>query len=319
MFISMIEKGTGMLHINYLILGAGGTGACIAGYLADAGKNVTLIARNQTLEAIRRDGLLICLGDETRTIPVRAVSEEEYQGTADIIFVCVKGYSLEEMYPLIRRAAGPETVVIPILNIYGTGERMAEALPGIQVLNGCIYISAASQRPGVIRMSGKIFRIVYGRVDGKKDNPLLFQLEKDLEEAGIEPVYSDQIRRDTLQKFAMVSPMAAVGAYYDVTCAEMKKPGEIRDRYAACIAEIDSLARAMGLRFPVDVVQENLHILDGLADDCTASMQKDLKRGERSEIDGLVYEVVRMGHRMGVPVPNYEEIAASLFKRLNKL
>ena len=302
--------------INYLILGAGGTGGCIAGYLTDAGKNVTLIARNQTLEAIRRDGLLICLGNEMRSIPVRAVSEEEYQGTADIIFVCVKGYSLEEMYPLIRRASGPGTVVIPILNIYGTGERMAEDLPGIEVLNGCIYISAASQRPGVIRMSGKIFRIVYGRVDGRKDNPMLFQLEEDLREAGITPVYSDQIRRDTLQKFAMVSPMAAVGAFYDVPCGEMKKPGEIRDRYVACVAEIDSIARAMGLNFPVDVVQENLRILDGLSDDSTASMQKDLKRGSLSEIDGLVYEVVRLGHRLGVPVPNYEEIAESLLLRL---
>ena len=89
------------------------------------------------------------------------------------------------MYPLIRRASGPGTVVIPILNIYGTGERMAEDLPGIEVLNGCIYISAASQRPGVIRMSGKIFRIVYGRVDGRKDNPMLFQLEEDLRKRGL--------------------------------------------------------------------------------------------------------------------------------------
>lgn len=307
-----------MPPINYLILGAGGTGACIAGYLTDAGKNVTLIARNQTLEAIRRDGLLICLGKESRRISVRAVSEEEYQGTADIIFVCVKGYSLEEMYPLIRRASGPKTVVIPILNIYGTGERMAKEFPGIQVLNGCIYISAAARKPGVIQMSGKIFRIVYGSVDGRKDNPLLFQLEEDLRDAGITPVYSDQIRRDTLQKFAMVSPMAAVGSYYDVPCGAMKKPGEIRDRYAACIAEIDSLARAMGMKFPVDVVQENLKILDGLSDDYTASMQKDLKRGGPSEIDGLVYEVVRMGHRLGVPVPNYEEIAEALFIRLKK-
>ena len=84
----------------------------------------------------------------------------------------------------------------------------------------------------------------------------------------------------------------------------------------ACVAEMDSIARAMGLNFPVDVVQENLRILDGLSDDSTASMQKDLKRGSLSEIDGLVYEVVRLGHRLGVPVPNYEEIAESLLLRL---
>ena len=56
----------------------------------------------------------------------------------------------------------------------------------------------------------------------------------------------------------------------------------------------------------------------GFSDDSTASMQKDLKRGSLSEIDGLVYEVVRLGHRLGVPVPNYEEIAESLLLRLKK-
>ena len=80
-----------MNPINYLILGAGGTGGCIAGYLTDAGKNVTLIARNQTLEAIRRDGLLICLGNEMRSIPVRAVSEEEYQGRRILFLSASKG------------------------------------------------------------------------------------------------------------------------------------------------------------------------------------------------------------------------------------
>ena len=27
-------------------------------------------------------------------------------------------------------------------------------------------------------------------------------------------------------------------------------------------------------------------------------------------MDGLIFEMVRMGHKYGVPVPNYEEIAA---------
>ena len=60
----------------------------------------------------------------------------------------------------------------------------------------------------------------------------------------------------------------------------------------------------------MDVVQTNLDILDHMEPDCTASMQKDLKKGGRSEIDGLIFEAVRMGRRLGVPMPNYEEIAA---------
>lgn len=296
--------------LKYLIIGAGATGTCIAGFLTDAGKDVTLIARGRNLKAIQEKGIRIRREDAERRTKVRAVPEEEYQEKADIIFLCVKGYSVEETYPLIRKAADCHTVVIPILNIYGTGERMARELPGICILNGCIYIAAAVEEPGAVWMGSDIFRIVYGSVDGKKGDPMLEQVERDLREAGIAPVYTDQVRRDTLQKYAMVSPMAAVGAFYDITAGNMQVPGEMRERYKACSREIVSLADAMGIPFPVDVVQTNLDILDHMAPDCTASMQKDLKKGGRSEIDGLIFEAVRMGRRLGVPMPNYEEIAA---------
>ena len=43
--------------MTYLVIGAGGVGGCIGGYLADAGFDVTLIARGRHLEAIRSRGL----------------------------------------------------------------------------------------------------------------------------------------------------------------------------------------------------------------------------------------------------------------------
>lgn len=298
-----------MKELKYLVIGAGGTGGSIAGFLADAGKDVTLIARNANLQAIRQYGLRIRKGEEERSISVKAVTEDEYAEKADIIFLCVKGYSVEETYPLLKRASTNRTVVIPILNIYGTGEKISKDLPQLQVLNGCIYISAAIEEPGVIRMSSNIFRIVYGRVDGRKDEPILYQVESDLKDSGIVPIYSENVKRDTLQKYAMVSPMAAVGAFYDISCGSMQIPGEMRERYIACIKEIDSLANAMGIPFPVDVVETNVKILDDLPPECTASMQKDLKKGGKTEMDGLIFEMVRMGHRYGISVPNYEEIA----------
>ena len=41
--------------MNYLIIGTGGVGGCIAGFLALAGKDVTCIARGKHLEAADRD------------------------------------------------------------------------------------------------------------------------------------------------------------------------------------------------------------------------------------------------------------------------
>ena len=71
-------------------------------------------------------------------------AREQGAPAPDVIFVCVKGYSLADTVPFIRKAAGRDTVVIPVLNIYGTGRALQAELPELLVTDGCIYISAVS-------------------------------------------------------------------------------------------------------------------------------------------------------------------------------
>lgn len=82
------------------------------------------------------------------------------------------------------------------------------------------------------------------------------------------------------------------------------------------IREITALAEAMGVPFERDMVEVNLKILSTLASKATTSMQRDVMEGKDSEIDGLVYEVVRMGERYHVPVPMYEKVAEKLKETL---
>jgi 2-dehydropantoate 2-reductase len=46
-------------------------------------------------------------------------------------------------------------------------------------------------------------------------------------------------------------------------------------------------------------------------------MQRDIMQGKQSEIDGLVFEVLRMANKFGVSLPNYEKIALNLKKTLD--
>lgn len=301
-----------MLH--YLIIGAGGTGGCLAAYLKEAGKEVSVIARGAHLAAIQSQGLTMhttAKGDYVvKDLP--AFSAETYQGRPDVIFVCVKGYSLSEITPFIRRVAQKETVVIPILNIYGTGEKLQKELPGLLVTDGCIYVASEIEAPGVIRMNGDIFRVVYGVRHPEEFRPVLREVAKDLEDAGIRAILSENIRRDALQKFAFVSPMGACGIHFQSTASAAQVPGEARDFFLALTGEIIALADAMGLSFPVDVQQTNLKILDALKPDASSSLQRDLWAHHPSELDGLIFEVVRMGHRLKVPVPCYELVAREM-------
>lgn len=303
--------------MKYLVIGAGGTGGCIGAYMTEAGKDVTLIARGAHLAAMQADGLRMETtkkGNYT-VKPIKATDMEHYGEHPDVIFVCVKGYSLEETIPFIRRVAKPETVVIPILNIYGTGGRLQERLPELLVTDGCIYIAAEIRKLGCLWQNGDIFRVVFGVRKPSEYREVLEKVRQDLEDSGIAGILSDNIQRDALQKFSYVSPAAACGQYYDAMAGDMQKPGEIRDTFAALIHEIDVLAEAMGIHFGVDIVQTNLDILDSLTPEASTSMQRDVKQGKASEMDGLIFEVVRMGRKYGVKLPVYEKVAEELRKR----
>lgn len=311
------------ISMRYVVIGAGGTGGAIGGFLAKAGKDVTLIARGKHLARMKEDGLRFETPAKNFTIPVNACTMEAYSETPDIIFVCVKGYSLEDVIPCIRRIASPHTVVIPILNIYGTGRNLQTKLPHITVTDGCIYIASQIKEPGTILMSGQIFRVVFGlRRDTpepvcRRVLPILRKVENDLAEAAIRPLLSGHIERDALQKFSFVSPMAAVGAGYDVPAASMQTPGPMRTLFSELVMEIKRLSDAMNVSLPEDILEINLKIMDDLAPEATASMQRDIKSGHPSEVNGLIYEVIRLGRTWQVELPAYEQIAEKLHRMLD--
>lgn len=300
--------------MKYLIIGAGGTGGSIGAFMTQAGKDVTVIARGKHLEQIQKNGLKMeTTGKGQYTVaPMKAWDMEHYREQPDIIFNCVKGYSLKDTIPFIKRIAHKDTVVIPILNIYGTGGRMQELLPDILVTDGCIYIAAEIKEPGTILQSGDIFRIVFGVRKPEEYRPVLEQVACDLENSGIRAILSDNIRRDALQKFSFVSPMATCGVYYDISAGAAQQEGTIRDTFIALMGEIEALAQAMDIHFAVDIINTNLNILDHLSPSATASLQRDVKQGRNSEMDGLIFEVVRLGRKYGVPMPTYQKIADKL-------
>ena len=298
--------------MKYAIIGAGGTGGCLGFFLKKAGKDVTLIARGKHLEAIRKNGLTIQkLWDESReTLPVKACTAEEYKETPDVILICVKGYSMDETVPAIKKIAGKETVVIPILNIYGTGGRLQKKLPELTVSDGCIYVSANILEPGVILQHGKILRVVFGARKPEEETEKMREVAKDMASDEMEVVLSENIRRDAMVKFSYVSPIGAAGLYCNAVAADFQREGEQREMFKALIREITALSHAMGIEFEEDLVERNLKILASLSPEATTSMQRDVIEGKRSEMDGLVYEVVRMGREYKVSMPQYEKAAA---------
>ena len=375
--------------MKYIIIGAGGTGGILGFYMTKAGKNVTLIARNAHLEAMKKQGLSVekMWINETETIPVSAESMESYEAKgekADVILVCVKKYSLDSCIPFIQNISHKNTIIVPVLNVYGTGAYLQEKLPELLVTDGCIYVSANIKQPGVLLQHGEILRVFFGvrekedlkkfdtkfdtKYDLKKKIPeqikidsieedkikkgtsqekkeaqiqlnlsekdeldikklngqinseykaeiLLNTIAQDFKDSGIDSILSDNIKRDTLTKFSYVSPIGTAGLYLHAVAGDFQQESEARELFKTLIREIVTLSNAMGVTFEEDLVERNLKILSNLPEEATTSMQRDVIEGKQSEIDGLVYEVVRMANKYEVEVPAYER-AAEKFREM---
>lgn len=297
---------------KYLVIGTGGVGGSIAGFLALAGKDVTCIARGKHLEAIRKYGLHLksdLKGEHY--LPVKAYTAEEYNDKADVVFVCVKGYSIDSIKDVLEKSARPNTLVIPILNVYGTGPRIGRLVPSVKVLDGCIYIVGFVSGEGEITQMGRIFRLIFGaRSEQNIPHEALDEIAGVLQACGIKAEVSDDINRDTFIKWAFISAMACTGAYHDVPMGEVQHDGPVRDTFIGLSRESAEMGHRLGVAYPEDPVAYNLKVIDKLDPHSTASMQKDLAKGHQSEIQGMLFDVIKLGEELGTDLTTYRKVAA---------
>ncbi|MDR2804241.1 MAG: ketopantoate reductase family protein [Dysgonamonadaceae bacterium] len=299
------------MNTKYLLIGAGGVGGSIAAFLGLAGKDLTCIARGTHLEAIQQRGLhLISDLRGEHTVRVKACTGEEYNEKADVIIVCVKGYSLEAIAPVLKKAAHPETIILPVLNGFGYGERIRTMTGLRNVLDGCIYIVAYISQPGEVVQMGEVFRLIFGAPAGLNvPSERLQAIQADLQESGIRTILSDDIRRDTFIKWSFISAMACTGAYFDVPMGALQTPGPEREMFAGLSDESTVVGRKLGIPIPGNQTEKNLKIIDALAPESTASMQKDLEKGHPSEIDELLFSMIDWAAKTGIEVPVYQKAA----------
>ena len=198
-----------------LVIGAGGVGGSLAALLALAGNEVTCVARGEHKEKMLAHGLrfhsgikgeqvvpcYVYDGTEERPGEIGVATTETYRGKAELILVCVKGYSVDSVADCIVRASGERTVVLPILNVYGSGPRIARACPGSRVIDGCIYIVGYIQAPGEVTQSGQVCKLVFGARPGDGVSPEeLETVRRTLADAGVKAILSEDIDRDTFDR-----------------------------------------------------------------------------------------------------------------------
>ncbi len=98
------------------IYGAGAIGAYLGAALADAGCEITLIARGPHLEAMRKNGLTIEQDGKRRTLKLTCTDNPASAGPQDYVILTVKAHSVAPAIDPIATLLGPDTAIVTAQN-----------------------------------------------------------------------------------------------------------------------------------------------------------------------------------------------------------
>ena len=107
------------------VFGAGAIGGNFAARLADAGNEVSVVARGAHLEAIKARGLTLIAGDKKVVAKVKASDKPADLGKQDVVISTLKANGLPALAENVSPLLGPDTGVVFAQNgipwWYGTG------------------------------------------------------------------------------------------------------------------------------------------------------------------------------------------------------
>lgn len=297
------------------VLGAGGLGAYFGGRWAQAGLDVTFLARGAQLAALVDAPLAISspLGDAT--VRVAAVGDPERIGPVDVVMVATKTWQLPSAAERIGPLLGPDTVVFGVQNGVEAGDALAAAVGAERVLDGTCRIISYVAAPGSVVHVGVQPTLTFGERAGgvsSRAERLLGTLERGI---GMTVHLSAEIVVELWKKFFFFAPVSALGALAQVPVGEWRRLPEPRGLFAGGLREVQALAAARDVALPADAVETALEFLDRLPPDGSSSLQRDIHDGRRTELDALAGAVVRLAREARLATPIHAMLYSLLLPR----
>ncbi|HEY7382918.1 MAG TPA: 2-dehydropantoate 2-reductase [Beijerinckiaceae bacterium] len=293
------------------VMGAGGLGGYFGARLAAGGADVSFIARGAHLAAMHEYGLSV-EGPEPIHVPkVKATCDPAAVGPVDLVIFAVKLWDTEETLRLIAPMVGPHTTLISFQNGVLKDDYLRTAYAPAQIMGGVGYVATTIDRPGVIRQTGPMQRLIFGEFDGARSARAEALLEACLK-GGIKAEISPDIRRDIWQKFVFLVGLSGTTTTMRLPIGPIRSNPQTRAFLLDVMREVVAVGRAHGVALDADYAEQRLAFADSVAYDMTSSMHHDLERGNRLEVPWLSGGVVSLGERVDVPTPLNRAIATIL-------
>ncbi len=308
------------------IVGAGAIGCFFAARLAEAGSEVSLLARGEALAAVQKRG--VRLESEGRQIAqrVRASTSAEELGAHDLVILAVKAPALPRAAPAIAPLLGPDTAVVPALNGMpwwffldtpgqlsgyrlksvdpdGTLER---SIPVSRVVGCVVYPACTILEPGHVKHTGGV-RIILGEPRGEA-SPRSRALADVFSKTGLTGEASADIRKDVWAKLLGNMCFNPVSLLTGSSTDRLIDDPRVHALFVAMMEEAIALGRKLGIDAGIEP-EPRLASTRKLGYVKT-SMLQDAEGGRPVEIEGILGTVVEVAQAAGFPVPLLDAVFA---------
>ena len=306
------------------VVGAGAIGGLIGVPRAGRGHALSVLARGETLSALRARGWTLERGVTRLEAEIIASDDPEALGVQDILLIAVKGPALAAAAAAAQPMIGPRTIIIPAMNgvpwwflLSGNGAlpptalrsvdpdgTIAHAIPFRSVLGCVVHASAYVSAPGVVIHQGGI-RLIFGEPDGACSQRL--KTTADLfEDAGFEVDRSDNIQRDIWYKLWGNMTMNPISAMAGATCDRIIADELVRAFVLRLMAEAAEIGKRIGCEIR-ESGEDRIEVARKLGAFKT-SMLQDAEAGRPLEIDQLLAAPQEIARLVSVPTPNLDAL-----------
>ncbi len=304
------------------IYGAGAVGGLMAGWLARAGHDVSVVARGAQLEAIRRGGLRVrdAASGRVEVFPLRT----ENIGPQDYVIVAVKAQNLTEVADAIAPLLSADTSIVTALNgvpwwffdrlRFGNGKhkletldpggKLSRAMPTDRIVGCVVHLAASTPEPGLVSHNmGK--RLIVGEPGGK-NTARTHRIAAALAEAGFECAVTDFIEKEFWIKLLGNVSFNPVSALTVSTADRLIEDRHVKAYMVGIMREVLAIGRAVGV--DADIDPEARIGMARILGKFKTSMLQDLEAGKPLEVDGLLAGTLEIAEKAGVRAPFTESL-----------
>lgn len=288
--------------MNIAVIGTGGVGGYFGGRLAQAGNNVTFVARGEHLKAIRENGLIVksIKGDFT-IHPTRATNNIGEIESPELVILGIKAWQIKETATDLKNIINENTTVLPLQNGVLSSEELSEVLGLRPVVAGLCRIFSKIEAPGIINHYGIEPTIVFGELDNQITQRVQ-QLKETFQKAGIESIISEDIQTELWKKL-MIIGSGGLLAIARSTYGGVRENSETRQLMHSLLTEIYEVSKKAGAKIEDSFVEKTMKYIDSYPSDSTTSLARDIWAGKPSELEYQNGTIVHLGEKFGVNTP----------------